>query len=204
MKNVILLLCVVVPVAVALDTKTNHDVPAFAAEWRVTGIIRQGEHAQASMERTGVRSRFVKDGDHLPGDITVVGVNYEERSVTITNGKETAVLHAGHAMAPALPPPKSITMVQQEQLQAANKSQAPQSNASKKATMTRDANGNWIMQYGDGRSMDMQTYAQRYGGLDGAMTHVQERMQSETDPERLAMRKQQLKALKAMRKAEQQ
>lgn len=210
MKKLIFLVCVVAPVVMASDPKTNSSVPAFAAEWRVTGIIRQGGGAQASLEHPNVRSRFVKEGDHLPGDITVVEVNYAERSVTLTNGKETAILRAGHAMAAPPPPPKSITMMQQEQMQAAmkknggDKNPGPKPNFLRKATVIRDAEGRWQITYGDGRTMDMQSYAQRFGGIEGAMAHVQERLKGETDPERIEYRKQQMKALKAMRKAGQQ
>ncbi|MCX7824964.1 MAG: hypothetical protein N2689_05345 [Verrucomicrobiae bacterium] len=210
MKNAILLLGAIASAAWALDAKPPSSVPAFAADWRVTGIIRQGGGAQASLEHPSVRSRFVKEGDRLPGDITVVAVSYAERSVTLTNGKETAVLRAGNAMAAPPPPPKSITMIQQEQMQAAMKNmaadrnQGPKGNFARRGAVTRDANGNWVIQYGDGRTMDMQSYAQRFGGIEGAMAHVQERLKGETDPERIEYRKQQLKALKAMRKAGQQ
>jgi hypothetical protein len=101
-------------------------------------------------------------------------------------------------------------MMQQEQMQAAMKNkggdrnQGPKGNFSRRGTVTRDANGNWQITYGDGRTMDMQSYAQRYGGIEGAMAHVQERLKGETDPERIEYRKQQMKALKAMRKAGQQ
>jgi len=47
----------------------------------------------------------------------------------------------------------------------------------------------------------MQGYAERHGGVAGAMAHVKELMANETDPERLNYRKEQLKALKAMQAA---
>jgi len=93
----------------AQDKKPNKDEPAWAAEWRVTGIIRQGQRVEVNMERSGLRPRFVREGDRLPGDVYVLWVNYTERSVTITNGKELVVRYAANGM---VSPPEAISPLQ--------------------------------------------------------------------------------------------
>ena len=78
--------------AFAQAPQTEVSQPAFAAEWRVTAFVRQGKHEEASLERTGVMARFVREGDHLPGGIVVLDVKYDERQVILGKGKETAVI----------------------------------------------------------------------------------------------------------------
>lgn len=84
------------------------------SEWRVTGFIRQGQHQEANLERAGLRPRFVCEGDRLPGDLMVLEVNYDNRSVTLGNGKETIIVRGENYMAPPPPPPKSA-MTQPQQ-----------------------------------------------------------------------------------------
>ena len=164
--------------------------PAFAAEWRVTAFVRQGKHEEAGMERTGMMPRFVREGDHLPGGIVVLDVKYDERQVVLGKGKETAVIQQETTMTP---PPVSKTTA----------SAAPPSDTSKKskvdkATAMRDENGRWVVAFSNGKTLDMQSYVDRHGGVAGAIQHVKELADRETDPERLEYRKQQIFALQQM------
>lgn len=195
-------LCMAIP-AFGQIVETNQ--PAFAAEWRVTGFIRQGQHQEASIERTGLIPRFVREGDRLPGNIMVTGVDYDERSVRLSNGKETAIIRAENYMAPPPQPPKGagkapprLGFVPGGPTPGPGGG-APGGNITvQQATAVRGQDGKWNIQFPNGRSYDMQGYAERHGGVKGAIQHVQELMANETDPERLSYRKEQLKALKAM------
>ena len=196
MKKLILLLCAAAPAIMAQDPKTSGTVPAFASDWRVTGVIRQGNRAQASMERTGVRSRFVHEGDRLPGEITVVQVDYGNRSVTLAKGNETAVIQVENVMAPALPPPKAVGMHQQTDNKVNQQGSWP--NPPQKTTAMRDGNGRWHVVFPNGHSTDMQSYAERFGGIKGAIDHVKEHLKNESNTERAEFHKQQLEALNQM------
>jgi len=190
-----------------VESPAQTNLPPFAAEWRVTGFVRQGPHEQASMERPGVRPRFVKEGDRLPGDIVVLDVQYEERSVVIGKGKETAVIRQESVMLAPLGPPASAakpgSVPGASGQQAAAQQQQPSSKlpAVEKATAMRTASGQWVIAFPNGRMLDMQSYVERHGGVQGAISHVRELMQDEKDPERLEYRRQQLMALKEMARA---
>ena len=189
-----------------LESPSQTNLPPFAAEWRVTGFVRQGQHEQASMERPGVRPRFVKEGDRLPGDIIVLDVQYEEHSVVIGKGKETAVIHQETVM--VAPPAPQASATKQSAAPGVSGQQATEHQqqtsklpAVEKATAMRTESGQWVIAFPNGRSLDMQSYVQRHGGVQGAMSHVRELMQNEQDPERLEYRRQQLTALKEMSRA---
>ena len=157
----------------------------FAGEWRVTGFIRQGKIEQANLERQGVMPRFVKEGDRLPGGIVVMEVRYDGRSVVLAKGKETAVLQQESTMALPVTSPAKPT--------------APPAVVKKptvdKATAMQNEAGKWVVAFPNGKSLDMQSYVDRHGGVQGAIQHVQELIGREQDPERLAYRQQQLYAL---------
>ncbi len=164
--------------------------PGFAGEWRVTGFIRQGKIEEASLERPGMMARFVKEGDHLPGDIVVLDVKYDSRSVVLAKGKETAILQQETTMTP---PPVT----------ASSAAKAPPPPVVKKptvdkATAMQDESGKWVVAFPNGKSLDMQAYVDRHGGVPEAIQHVQELISREQDPERLAYRQQQLIALQQM------
>lgn len=169
--------------------------PAFAAEWRVTAFIRQGKQEEASLERTGIMARFVKEGDHLPGGIIVLDVKYDERQVVLGKGKETAIIQQETTMAP---PPVTQAAAAKQAASAAAQAGAGKKMKIEKATAMRDENGRWVVAFPNGRNLDMQSYVDRHGGAAGAIQHVQELMARETDPERLEYRKQQLQALQQM------
>jgi hypothetical protein len=203
----LLLVAGVALLTMAGESPAQTNLPPFAAEWRVTGFVRQGQHEQASMERPGVRPRFVKEGDRLPGDIIVLDVQYEERSVLIGKGKETAVIRQESVMlaAPAAQASASkqgtapgasgpSTTAQQQQ-------QSSKLPAVEKPTAMRTDSGQWVIAFPNGRTLDMQSYVERHGGVQGAISHVRELMQNEQDPERLEYRRQQLTALKEMARA---
>jgi hypothetical protein len=67
-----------------------------------------------------------------------------------------------------------------------------------KATAMRDENGRWVVAFPNGKNLDMQSYVDRYGGIAGAIQHVKELADRETNPERLEYRQQQLEALQQM------
>jgi hypothetical protein len=189
----------------ALGQIVETNQPAFAAEWRVTGFIRQGQHQEASIERTGLMPRFVREGDRLPGNVMVTDVDYDERSVRLSDGKETAIIRAENYMAPPPQPPKGSGkfpprpgFVPGGQVQGQGAGTAGANVTVQQATAVRGQDGKWAIQFPNGRSYDLQGYTERHGGVKGSIQHVQELMANETDPERLSYRKEQLKALKAM------
>ncbi|MCX6906424.1 MAG: hypothetical protein NTY01_00100 [Verrucomicrobia bacterium] len=165
--------------------------PAWAADWRVTAFIRQGKHEEAGMERPGIMPRFVREGDHLPGGIVVLDVKYDERQVVLCKGKETAVIQQETTMTPPPAPPASALK------QAGPAGEAKKSKVDK-ATAMRDENGRWVVAFSNGKTLDMQNYVDRHGGVAGAIQFVKELADRETDPERLEYRKQQLYALQQM------
>lgn len=163
--------------------------PAFAADWRVTAFVRQGKHEEAGMERPGLMPRFVREGDHLPGGIVVLDVKYDERQVVLGKGKETAVIQQETTMAP---PPVARTSALAAPPDMSKKPKVD------KATAMRDENGRWVVAFSNGKTLDMQTYVDRHGGVAGAIQHVKELADRETDPDRLEYRKQQIFALQQM------
>jgi len=187
-----------VPAILAQDPKTSSTVPAFAADWRVTGFIRQGSRAQASMERAGLRSRFVSQGDRLPGDITVMQVDYANRSVTLAKGNETAVIEAESTM--VAPPSPSKTAGTQP---AANKGnqQGSWPNPPQKTTAMRDGNGRWHVVFPNGRAVDMHAFAEQHGGIKGSVDYLKEHLQQQHSPGGQEFHAQQLEALKQMQAA---
>lgn len=196
-NKLLLLLCVVAPALWAQDAKNHKDVPPWAAELRVTGIMRQGGHAQASIERPGVMAKFVREGDSLPGHIIVLEINYAQRNVTMTDGKDIVTLRVANAMTA---PPQPVVAQQQPQEGKGGK-QNTWPNPPEKTTAMRDENGRWHVVFPNGHAMDMQSYVDRHGGLQATLEHVKERMKSDDNPERREFRIQQLRALKSMGKA---
>jgi hypothetical protein len=169
------------------------------SEWRVTGFVRQGQHQEASLERTGLMPRFVREGDRLPGGVLVVGVSYDERSVTLIQGTETLVVRAENYMAPPPPPPKAIGMQQQQWNKGGQQGRWP--NPPSKPTAMRDGSGRWHVVMPDGRTTDMQADAQSHGGVRKAIEHVQGRIATVNNPERVEYYKQELEALRRMEAA---
>ncbi|MBI5396345.1 MAG: hypothetical protein HZA91_13700 [Verrucomicrobia bacterium] len=205
MKKWLCILCVPLASVSAQIMETNQ--PAFAAEWRVTGFVRQGQHQEASIERTGLMARFVREGDRLPGNVIVMEVDYDQRSVRLSDGKETAVIRADNYMAPPPQPAKGSKQKPGMPGGPAGswQGQAPGAAGAnvtvQQATAIRGADGKWNIHFPNGRSYDMQGYTERHGGVKGAIQHVKELMANETDAERLGYRKEQLKALKSMQDA---
>ncbi len=199
MKKLVLAISAVAPALMAQDPSAGN-APSFAAEWRVTGIIRQGNHAEASMEKAGMRARFVREGDQLPGDVTVVLVDYQNRRVTLAKGVETAILQPASTMAPPPPPPKGYGI---PQLLSANQGgqTGPWPNPPPKPTAMRDRTGRWHIVLPNGHSEDMHAYAQKYGGVRGATEYLINHLKSPHSPEREDYHKQQLEALQQMQAA---
>ncbi|MCX6900974.1 MAG: hypothetical protein NT105_20050 [Verrucomicrobia bacterium] len=196
MKKLMLLLCVVMPALWAQDAKNNKDVPQWAADMRVTGVMRQGVHEQASIERPGVMLRFVREGDSLPGHIIVLDIDYAHRNVTLTDGKDIVTLRVANVMAA---PPRPVVEAPQQQGKGNNQGSWP--NPPEKTTAMRDSEGRWHVVFPNGRAMNMESYAERHGGIQATMDHVKEHMQRDDNPERREFHVQQLRALKSMNKA---
>jgi len=165
------------------------------SEWRVTGFIRQGQHQEASLERAGLRPRFVCEGDRLPGDLLVLEVNYDARSVTLSNGKETIIVRAENYMAPPPVPPKTATAQAQQGQWGGWKNR--RDGAGGQLGMQGGAN-RWNIPLPNGQSFDMKSYVARHGGVNATMEHVRGLMERETDPERMRYRREQMRVLKAM------
>jgi hypothetical protein len=188
----------VAPVLWAQDIKSGKDVPAWAAELRVTGIMRQSGHAQASIERPGVMAKFVREGDSLPGHIIILEINYAQRNVTMTDGKDIVTLRVANVMTA---PPRPM-MVAQQQQPGQNKGGSPGAwpNPPEKTTAMQDSEGRWHVVFSNGRSMDMHSYAERHGGVQASIDHVKEHLKTDENPERREFHAQQLRALKSMSK----
>lgn len=195
MNRLMLLLCVVVPALWAQDAKNHKDVPSWAVDLRVTGIMRQGGHAQASIERPGVMARFVREGDSLTGGVMVLEVNYAQRNVTMTDGKDIVTLRVANVMAAA---PRPVVATQQP---SSNNPQGGWPNPPDKVTAMSDGNGRWHVVFPNGRAMDMQAYAERHGGVQATIDHLREHVKNDDNPDRREFRVQQMRALKAMNKA---
>jgi hypothetical protein len=197
LKKLMLMMCMVAPALWAQDAKNHKDVPQWAADMRVTGVMRQGGQEQASIERPGVMLRFVKEGDSLPGHIIVLDIDYAHRNVTMTDGKDIVTLRVANVMAA---PPKPVVVAQQQQDGKGGKPNL-WANPPKKTTAMRDGEGRWHVVFPNGHAMDMQSYVDRHGGFEATLEHVRERMKTDNNPERREYRIQQLKALKSMSKA---
>ncbi len=196
MNKLMLMLCVVVPALWAQDAKNHKDAPQWAADMRVTGIMRQGGQEQASIERPGVMLRFAKEGDSLPGNIIVLEIDYAHRNVTMTDGKDIVTLRVANVMSA---PPRPVVVAQQQEGKGGK--QNLWANPPKKTSAMRDDNGRWHVVFPNGHAMDMQSYVDRHGGLQATVEHIRERMKSDDNPDRREYRIQQLKALKSMGKA---
>lgn len=196
MKKLIFAICLAAPTIPAQEPIAGSAVPEFAAEWRVTGIVRQGGRAEASMEKTGVRPRFVREGDPLPGGITVVHVDYDSRCVTLSKGNQTAVIQPESVMTAPMPPPKLISAAQQ-----ANKDGKPGlwPNPPQKPTAMRDGNGRWHVVLPNGHAEDMHAFAEQHGGVKGATDYLKDHLQTPHRPEREEYHLQQMEALKQMK-----
>jgi hypothetical protein len=168
------------------------------SEWRVTGFIRQGQHQEASLERKGLMPRFVREGDRLPGDLMVLEVNYDARSVTLGNGKETIIVRGENYMAPPPAPPKTATAQPPQGQSGGWKNRW--GGAGGQSGMQGGAN-RWSIPLPNGQSFDMKSYVARYGGVNATMEHVRGLMERETDPERLRYRQAQMSILRAMSRA---
>jgi len=197
-NRLLLLLCVVVPALWAQETKNHKDVPPWAAELRVTGIMRQGGHAQASIERPGVMAKFVREGDSLPGHIIVLEINYAHRNVTMTDGKDIVTLRVANVMTA---PPQPVVVAQQQQGADKNNNQGTWPNPPEKTTAMRDGEGRWHVVFPNGRAMNMESYAERHGGIQATIDHVKEHMKNDDNSDRREFRVQQLRALKSMSKS---
>jgi hypothetical protein len=177
--------------AMAQAPQPEASQPAWAADWRATAFVRQGKHEEAGLERPGMMARFVREGDQLPGGIIVLDVKYDERQVVLGKGKETAVIQQEMTMMPA----PIIKVPTAPVVSAPPVSKKPKID---KATAMRDENGRWVVAFPNGKNLDMQSYVDRYGGIAGAIQHVKELADRETNPERLEYRQQQLEALQQM------
>jgi hypothetical protein len=186
----------IIPVlAMAAIAQEQSNTATFAAEWRVTGFVRHGQIEEASVEHAGRMPRFVREGDRLPDDILVFDINYAEHSVTLCKGNEKVVLHGENFMAPPPPLPKPLVSAPEQTKKDKKDS------LFEKATAVQDPSGKWLIQFPNGKSMDMDSYVARHGGVTGSMQHVRDLMANETDPDRIEYRKQQLRALKSMYKS---
>ena len=199
MKKLIFIFCLAAPTLPAQDPAAGDAVPEFAAEWRVTGMIRQGHHAEASLERVGVRARFVREGDQLPGGVTVKQVDYANRSVTLAKGNETAIIQPENIMAAPTPPPKTAGLSSQPGGKGGKTGLWP--NPPLKPTAMRDGNGRWHIVLPNGQSDDMHAYAEKYGGVKGATDYLKDHLKTPHKPDREDYHKQQLEALKQMHAA---
>ncbi|MCX7825260.1 MAG: hypothetical protein N2689_06845 [Verrucomicrobiae bacterium] len=90
---------------------SGSDVPGFAADLRLTGIIKLGEVIQVSIESRSEPDKkyFVRVGEMIPDtEVKVVSVDFPGRAVVLAKGEEQGRLEyeseAAPAPAAALPP----------------------------------------------------------------------------------------------------
>lgn len=148
-----------------------------------------GPHGRASGSHLGLRIVAVVGMVAMLG-LVVVGALYLRNrrlaSETPTDSTATPAATAG-----AFPGAVQNRTVAASPVQSPSVKQL----AIKKATAMRNEAGRWVVVFPNGRSVDMQGYAERYGGTQGAISHVRELLEKDTDPERINYRKQQLIAL---------
>lgn len=175
------------------------DSPAFADGWRLSGILKQGDKLQASMEHTSHTPRFVVEGGELVPGARVEKIDATARAVTVRKGNLIAIIRSGSSpavvksspVAAQPPPPSSGTQSPSEQPQQPQSPQFPQVTAA----AGQDEGGRWGIRLSDGRFFSAQDYAARYGSSEQAIAHLNERLASDLPPERKAFAQQMLTAL---------
>jgi hypothetical protein len=170
--------------------------PDFAAGWRVTGIMKQGGKSQASLENPGRNPRFVLEGDQLAPGVVVEKIDPASRTVTLRRDEERAVIRTGPAPAQAKTAAKSAPA---QQPQRPNPPGPPGSFQPPQAMAGQDPQGRWGIRFGNGGFYGAQDYANRFGGVDQAIAHVNQRLSEDSDPYRKGFHMQMLTALQNMR-----
>ncbi|MBI5394064.1 MAG: hypothetical protein HZA91_02080 [Verrucomicrobia bacterium] len=180
--------------------------PDFVAGWRVSGVVKQGGKLQASLEHSGRAARFVNEGDELMPGIVVEKIDPANRSVTVRRDKQTAVIRPGSAPLPAKP---NTALAQNPQQQPGQPRPGgpgfggpwgggpPWSGGA--GTATQDEQGRWGIRFANGGFFSAQDYANRFGGGDQALAHINQRMSEQIDPNRRAFYQQMLTALQGSR-----
>ena len=165
------------------------DSPGFADGWRLSGILKQGDKLQASVEHAAHAPRFVIEGGEFTTGVSVEKIDATSRSVIVRKGNMIAIIRSGSAPVVV----KSSPVAAQTTPQPA--AQQPQQPKRPTAKAGQDANGNWGIQLSDGRFLSAQDYAARYGGTDQAVARLNSRLASDLPPERKAFAQQMLNAL---------
>ena len=171
--------------------------PDFIAGWRVSGVVKQGERVQASLEKTGRAARYVSEGDELTTGVVVEKIDPANRTVTVRHDKQTAVIRPGSAPVPVKP----NTALAQAQPTSGQQSRPagpwgggpPWSGGA--GTAGQDPQGRWGIRFGNGGFFSAQDYATRFGGTEQAVAHINQRMSEQIDPNRRAFYQQMLTAL---------
>ena len=180
----------------AAQSTPTSDKPAFAAGWRVTGVLRQGGKVQASLENATRRfAKFVSEGDELMDEIVVEKIDRQNRCVTLRRGTETVVIRAGSAPIPAVAsaaPAK--TQAKPDQPRRVRPWEGGPSKAEK------DPSGQWGVRGGNGEFFSAQDYVNRFGGIEKAFEHSKKHLSEDTDANRISFHQQMLGALKKARR----
>lgn len=181
-----------------LAAKTT-DPPDFIAGWRVSGVIKQGGKLQASLENSGRAARFVREGDELTPGVVVEKIEPGVRSVHVRRDKQTAVIRPGPAPAPAKTTGAPGQSHQQDPQQPPQPARPPWGGGppwmNGAGNATQDEQGRWGIRFGNGGFFSAQDYANRFGGADQAVAHINQRMSEPIDPQRRAFYQQMLTAL---------
>jgi len=204
--GILALLALAAMVAPAADK--DGDTPAFADGWRLSGILKQGDKLQASMEHPSHTPRFVVEGGELVPGARVEKIDATARAVTVRKGNLIAIIRSGSSPAVV----RSSPMAAQTSPQSSASPSAPQPPQPEQpqspqfpqvtATAGQDASGRWGIRLSDGQFFSAQDYAARYGGAEQAIAHLNSRLTSDLPPERKVLAQQMLAALQSSQSAQ--
>ena len=170
-------------------TPATPEAPEFAMGWRVTGVVRQGDHVEASLEHTNRRARFVREGEEISPGVVVEKIDAIARTVTLRQGQDLAVIHPG---------PSPLAAITKGNAKRGSQPAAPQPSpwaGGAPPAAGQDSEGRWGIRFSNGGFYSAQDYANRFGGVEQAVEHARQRLANETDPHRRAFHEQMLSAL---------
>ncbi|MCX6909408.1 MAG: hypothetical protein NTY01_15385 [Verrucomicrobia bacterium] len=201
--GVLALLALAAMVAPAADK--DGDTPGFADGWRLSGILKQGDKLQASMEHSSHTPRFVVEGGELVPGARVEKIDATARAVTVRKGNLIAIIRSGSSPAVVRSSPMAAqTSPQSSASPSAPPPEQPQPPQFPQVTAKagQDEGGRWGIRLSDGQFFSAQDYATRYGGAEQAIAHLNNRLASDLPPERKILAQQMLTALQNSQSAQ--
>ena len=133
------------------------------------------------------------EGRELTPGVVVEKIDGTNRSVTVRCGSQTAVIRSGSAPVAAIANPN----VNQPTI-TGNQPSKPWKMSQGQPVAGQDEQGRWGIRLGNGQFFTAQDYVARYGSVEKAVAHINQRMAETTDPTRRAFSEQMLTALQNM------